>query len=90
MFNFLNSIKKEANLTTTENNALTYYSTLSDCLDLFYRIGALRQANEQEITSIIERAYTENKDYTFRILFFARDIRGGLGERRVFRISIPI
>lgn len=88
MFNFLNSIKKEANLTTTENNALTYYSTLSDCLDLFYRIGALRQANEQEITSIIERAYTENKDYTFRILFFARDIRGGLGERRVFRISM--
>lgn len=88
MFNFLNALKQQSNITTTENGAFTYRSTLSDCLDLFYRIGALRQASENEITSLIERAYNENKDYTFRIVFFARDVRGGLGERHIFRIAM--
>ena len=31
------------------------------------------------------RAYTEDPDIAMKILFFARDVRGGLGERRVFR-----
>ncbi|MCD7799887.1 MAG: DUF2828 family protein [Ruminococcus sp.] len=88
MSKFLDALKQQSNITTTENGAYTYCSTLSDCLDLFYRIGALRHVSESDITSLIERAYAENKDYTFRIIFFARDVRGGLGERRVFRIAM--
>ena len=81
----LNALKNEANKTRTENGALTYKSTKNDCLDLFATIGALRSAGEAEIRNRFIRAYTENPDLAMKILFFARDVRGGLGERKVFR-----
>ena len=81
----LDYIKQEANLTLTENGAATYVSTGSDCLDLFATIGALRRESDGEIVARFVRAYTENPDAAMKLLFFARDIRGGLGERRVFR-----
>lgn len=81
----LNFLKKEANLTRTENGAATYVSTTSHCLDLFATIGAIRNASEQEIMQRFTMAYTENPDIAMKILFFSRDIRGGLGERKVFR-----
>ena len=81
----LNAIKRESNRTFTENGAVTLASTYSDCLDLFATVGALRKAPEQEILDRFIRAYTEDPDKAMKIIFFARDIRGGLGERRVFR-----
>ena len=82
---FLDVLKKEANTTYTENGAVTYRSTLSDCLDLFATIGALRNAEEADIVSRFIKAYAEDADTAMKTLFFARDIRGGLGERRVFK-----
>jgi len=84
----LESLKKEANLTRTENGALTLRSTQSHCLDLFAAIGALRRADEDEIVERFLRAYAEDPDLAMKTLFFARDVRGGLGERRVFRVIL--
>lgn len=84
----LQYLKQESNKTFTENGAVTYSSTLSDCLDLFAAVGALRHRSEEEIVSRFMRAYTENKNIAMKLLFFARDIRGGLGERRVFKTII--
>ena len=81
----LEALKKTANKTCTENGAVTNRSTGKDCLDLFAVIGALRRESDQEIAARFMRAYTENPDIAMKILFFSRDIRGGLGERRVFR-----
>ncbi len=84
----LNFLKKTANRTFTENGAVTLRSTGSDCLNLFATIGALRKQNDAEIRNRFLRAYAENPDLAMKILFYARDIRGGLGERSVFRILL--
>ena len=81
----LEALKKIFNQTYTENGAVTHVSTNSDCLDLFATVGALRSASDQEILARFIRAYTEDPDKAMKIIFFARDVRGGLGERRVFR-----
>ena len=84
----LEKLKNEANRTYTENGAVTYATTYSDCLDLFATIGALRSAGDQEIISRFVRAFTEDPDLALKTLFFARDVRGGLGERKVFRVCL--
>lgn len=82
----LEYLKKELNWTRTENGAVTHKSTQSACLDLFATIGALRGADEEEIWQRFLNAYCENPLLAMRLLFYARDVRGGLGERRVFRV----
>ena len=84
----LNHLKNETNKTYTENGAVTYTSTLSDCLDLFATIGAIRRESDKEIIPRFSRAFAENADIAMKILFFGRDVRGGLGERRVFRVIV--
>ena len=84
----LNYLKQEANKTVTENGAATHITTESDCLDLFATIGALRRESDSEIVTRFVRAYSENRDIAMKLLFFARDIRGGLGERRVFKVIL--
>ena len=84
----LEFLKNMANKTRTENGAVTLRTTGSDCLNLFAAIGALRSQNEAEIEKRFLRAFTENGDLAMKILFYARDVRGGLGERRVFRVLL--
>lgn len=84
----LEHLKKEANVTLTENGAVTNATSCSDCLDLFATIGAIRWQSEKNIEDRFIRAFSEDKDIATKILFYARDIRGGLGERRVFRVIL--
>lgn len=84
----LAELKNELNKTYTENGAITNQSTMSDCLDFFATVGALRRESDGEIISRFMRAFSEDKDIAVKILFYARDVRGGLGERRVFRLIL--
>ena len=84
----LEFLKKTANRTFTENGAVTPRSTGSDVLNLFATIGALRSQNEAEIEKRFLRSFAEDGNLTMKMLFYARDVRGGLGERRVFRVLL--
>lgn len=84
----LENLKNELNITYTENGARAYESSLSHCLDLFATVGGLRRAEDNEILKRFIRAFAENPDIAMKILFYARDVRGGLGERRVFRVIL--
>lgn len=66
----------------TENGMKTYDSSLNACVDLFFTIGASRG---KDITSAFERAFQENAEVAAKILLWSRDIRGGAGERQIFR-----
>ena len=84
----LKELETELNWTHTENGALAYYGTQNACLDLFAAAGALRSADESRIERMFQLAYAENPDDAMRILFYLRDVRGGLGERWLFRVLL--
>lgn len=79
-------LKKQENLNKTEKGAYGYKSSGFALLDLNYKVSSLRNRSEEEISELFTNAYNENKEYALKWLFFARDIREGLGERRLFRI----
>ena len=84
----LTVLKQSLNYTYTENGAWTYKSSESFCLDFFATAGALRNAADEEIIERFIRAFAEERKYAMKTLFFARDVRGGIGERRVFRLIL--
>ena len=84
----LNYLKNESNYTLTENGGTALRSSESFCLDLFFRAGAMRTSTPAMIADAVKRAYAEDPDKTMKIIFFARDARGGLGERRFFRCAV--
>lgn len=86
--NFAKALKNESSLTFTENGAVALNTTGDVRLDLFGTIGALRNASEGRIETLFAEAYKRDPLFAVKILFYARDIRGGLGERRVFQVII--
>lgn len=80
MNSFVNAVKSQEARTTNGMKALK--STSSSCVDLFFKIGASRGKN---VIPDFTGAFVENRDYAIRIAQWARDIRQGAGERKIFR-----
>lgn len=85
---FANAMKEESKFTRTENGAVALNTTSDARLDLFGTIGALRDVDENRITTLFSEAYAQDKLFATKIAFYARDIREGLGERKTFRTII--
>lgn len=85
IMNFANALIQESKKTFTENGATAINTTGSAMLDLFSTIGALRTADDMRIQRLFADAYKEDPLLATKCLFYARDIRGGLGERATFR-----
>ena len=82
---YLANLKTEANYTHTLNGAKTHSSTGDACLDFFAVAGGMRYRRPADQIALFERAYIETPDLAMRLLFHLRDIRGGMGERKLFR-----
>ena len=86
--NFANAARMSTNTKLTENGAMAY-STLGNALtDLFAQAGSLRPRTEKEITTKFAEAYAVDALLATKMLFYTGNIRGGLGERRTFRICL--
>ena len=88
MNQFLNGLKNASNLTYTENGAIARNSTNSKLYDMFAMGAAYRKRSEEDVILLFKNAYEENPEYAMKCLFYIRDIRGGQGERRFFRICM--
>lgn len=86
--NFAEAIKNEQKWVKTENGAVALNTTGTYLVDLFSTIGSLRERNNVEIETMVEEAYKEDALNTVKCIFYARDIREGLGERNTFRIAL--
>ena len=89
---FINALKttldNEFNYSVTENGALGYRTTGKELLDLNFAVSSLRKATETDIVRRFKRAFGEDKVLAMKWLFYARDVRCGLGERRLFRVVL--
>ena len=77
---FVNAVANQE--ARTANGMKARKSTAKATVDLFYNIGASRG---KDITKAFTAAYVENSDVALRIAQWARDVRGGAGERQLFR-----
>lgn len=85
---FMNAIKNELNneKCLTTNQAVGYATSGKKLLDLNFSVTSLRKQSEQEIINKFMDAYYEDPMMAIKWLFYCRDCRSGIGERRLFRV----
>ena len=88
MNTFMNGLKNATNYGYTENGAVKHLTTKSALLDMFAMCAAYRSRSDADCILLFKNAYEENPEYALKCLFWCRDIRGGAGERRFFRVCM--
>ena len=85
MNQLVTAMQKQANKTETLNGAVAFKSTKNAVLDLFSSWGGMRG---KDILPLLRNAHADNILLTLRCLLWGRDIRGGAGERDLFRNAL--
>jgi hypothetical protein len=67
--------------------AKTHKSTLNPILD-FFAMGAAKRNDIDSAVRLFKKAMYEDLETALRVLFYIRDIRGGQGERDIFRACV--
>ena len=86
MNKFVKAMQVEDSYKLTENGALALSTTQDALVDLFATIGALRSRTDENIEKKFSDAFAEDKLLATRMSFYARNVRGGLGERHTARV----
>ncbi len=82
MTTFAEAVKATPAVARTENGMKAKAHSGNALVDLFYKIGASRG---KSVTADFEKAFQEDADLAMKIAFWSRDVRGGAGERQIFR-----
>lgn len=85
---FLNYLKDEDNKTTTTNGENGYKSTLSSILDLSTEIGNSRFLDDETLFNKLVDAQNEDELLYAKLVFYARDIRQGGGDKTLGRFGL--
>lgn len=88
MNKFIAGLQETNNFGYTENGAVKRTSTGTKLLDMFALGGAYRSRSDEDVILLFKNAYEENPIYALKCLFYLRDVRGGQGERRFFRVCL--
>lgn len=83
--NLADLLRQESKWTDTENGADALNTTDNPLLDMYASIAAMRGRGEEDLIRSFELAYAQDPLGALRCLFYLRDIRGGQGERDIFR-----
>eukprot|EP01038_Epipyxis_sp_PR26KG_P016977 gene16977-23320_t len=70
----------------TENGAMTFQSSGSARLDLFFKV--MENSNENMVETYLERSWAENSLDTLQIIANLRDIRKGKGNKEISYIAL--
>lgn len=83
----MKNLQEQINVATTENGATGYYTTYNPLLDFNFKVPSFRHLDQESLELVAKKfiASPIDKEVFYRYLFFLRDIRGGMGERRLFR-----
>lgn len=84
----LNGLKVATNYNHTENGSVAHKSTLSAIYDMYALGGAYRNRTDEDCILLFKNALEENEELAMKCLFYLRDVRGGQGERRFFRVCM--
>ena len=80
--NLLDGMKKNSTITNTKGSE--YYMTTYDSnLDVFTMLS--RYNSDEELIRLFNNALNENEELALANLLYVLDIRGGKGERRIFK-----
>ena len=92
MDRFLSSVKSLINeinnVSVTENGAIGYSTSGKTLVDINFSVASLRNVPDKDVQNKIHELYIENPMIAVKWIFFAGDVREGLGERRLFRLAI--
>ena len=79
-----NKLKSEKKL--TENGGVGYATSGNKLVDANFKASSMRGMTPDQVVNQFIGAFYEDKELAVKWLFFLRDVRGGMGERRSFRI----
>ncbi len=83
-----NTLDNEFNESVTENGAVGFRTTGKDLLDLHFAVSSLRNESSDSVAYRFMKVYFADRLLAVKWLFYAGDVRGGMGERRLFKIGM--
>ena len=88
--NFATMLKNERNKakTLTENGAIAYETSGKHLLDFNFKLSQYRNLSIEEIKKDFSKVFFEDPLIATKFVFYVGDVRGGLGERKIFNACI--